>query len=75
MTDERHSIWLDAPSWFCRPNSTDWQMKLSFVREFSDLQDQDLRVILSVAGRHHYEAALSQRVVWAKWRQAIQSLG
>ena len=38
MTDERHSIWLDAPSWFCRPNSTDWQMKLSFVREFSDLQ-------------------------------------
>lgn len=36
MTDERHSIWLDAPSWFCRPNSTDWQMKLSFVREFSD---------------------------------------
>ena len=62
MTDERHSIWLDAPSWFCRPNSTDWQMKLSFVREFSDLQDQDLRVRLSVAGRHHYEAALSQRV-------------
>ena len=38
MTDDRHSIWLDAPSWFCRPNSTDWQMKLSFVREFSDLQ-------------------------------------
>ena len=75
MTDERHSIWLDAPSWFCRPNSTDWQMKLSFVREFSDLQDQDLRVGLSVAGRHHYEAALSQRVVRAKWRQAIQSLG
>ena len=39
------------------------------------LQDQDLRVRLSVAGRHHYEAALSQRVVRAKWLQAIQSLG
>lgn len=37
MKGMRHRFWLDAPSWFCRPNSTDWQMKLSFVREFPDL--------------------------------------
>ena len=50
MTDERHSIWLDAPSWFCRPNSTDWQMKLSFVREFSDLQGVDCRLMVLQSG-------------------------
>lgn len=35
--ESKPAIWLDAPSWFCRPNSTDWQMKLSFAREFPHL--------------------------------------
>ena len=39
------------------------------------LLDRGLRVKLSLAGRHHYEAALSQRIVRAKWRQVIRSLG
>lgn len=34
----RPKIYLDAPSWFCRPNSTDWQMKRVFVRELPELQ-------------------------------------